>query len=228
MKAAEISLLEFFKQPMQLIVPNTNRHYRWTAKQCRKLWDDIVRVGEDESVTSYFIGTILYVEYGILARAHVPRLILLDGQQRLVTISLLLAVLGKADDSAGQKGAKYKKINDLFLFNNQEKGEFYHKLVPTQYDRDIFYRLIRDEGLPSSSQGKLIKNYHFFENAASECGMDTASLYRGIAKLTIMDISTDRFYENPRLVYESLNSTGLDTAQTKLITNWLGLLRSAS
>jgi uncharacterized protein with ParB-like and HNH nuclease domain len=227
MKAIEVNLLDFFQQPLQMIVPDPHRSYRWTEKECQQLWDDIVRVAENESVTSYFIGTIVYIEYGILRRTVVPRLVLLDGQQRLATISLLLAALGKADNT-GQAGKGHKEINDFFLFNSQEKGEFYCKLVPAQGDRDTFFGLIRGEELTPSDSNKMIKNYRYFENKINECSIDTNLLYKGIAKLTIMDISTDRVYENPQSVCESLDSTGLDETQTSLIRNWLGFLRSAS
>ncbi|MCJ7768989.1 MAG: hypothetical protein MUO92_00725, partial [Dehalococcoidales bacterium] len=150
------------------------------------------------------------------------------GQQRLVTISLLLAVLGKTDNNTGQTGIRHKEINDLFFFNSQERGEYYCKLVLAQGDKDTFFRLIRNEELPLSNSSRLIENYRYFENKINECGIDTNLLYKGIAKVTIMDISTDRAYENPQSVCESLDSTGLDETQTKLIRNWLGFLRSAS
>lgn len=229
MKATEISLLEFFQQPMQMIVAGSDCSYHWTEKQCQRLWDDIVRVAEDESVHSYFIGTIVYIEHGILRRTYIPRLILLDGKQRFITISLLLAALRKTNDkTTGRTNIKYKKINDLVLFNLKEKGEFYYKLIPAQSDQDTFFRLIENKELPLSGSSRLIKNYHYLESKINECGIDTSLIYKGIAKLTIMDISTDRVYENPKLVYERLNSTGLDISQTELIRNWLGLLRSAS
>ena len=228
MKAAEVSLLEFFKQPLQMIIPNPERRYHWEEKQCRRLWNDIVQVAKNELVTSHFIGTIVYVEYGILRRTSVPRLILLDGQQRLITISLLLAALAKADNSAGQASIKHKEINDLFLFNGQERGEFYCKLIPAQGDRDTFFGLINNEELTSSDSSRLMKNYRYFEDKINECGIDTDLVYKGIAKLTIMDVSTDRMYENPQSVYKRLKSTGLDESQTKLIYRWLDFLRSAS
>ncbi len=210
------------------MVPNPQRYYCWTEKQCQQLWDDIVRVAENDTVQGYFIGTIVYIEYGIFIRTSVPKLVLLDGQQRLITISLLLAALGKTDNNTGQAGIRHKEINDLFLFNGQERGEFYYKLIPAQGDKDTFFRLISNEELPLSGSSRLIENYRYFENKINECSIGANLLYKGIAKLTIMDISTDRVYENPQLVYESLNSTGLDVTQTELIRNWLGLLRSAS
>jgi uncharacterized protein with ParB-like and HNH nuclease domain len=228
MKATKVSLLEFFQQPMQIIVHDPQHDYQWTKKQCQKLWDDIVWIAENESVTSHYIGTILYIEYGILKRTPVPRLILIDGQQRLITIALLLAALGKVDNDTGKTDIRHKEINDLFLFNSQEKGEFYCKLLPAQGDRDTFFGLINNECLPLSGSNRLIKNYRYFKNKINKFGIDTDLIYRGIAKLTIIDISTDRVYENPQSVYQGLISTGLDETQTKLIRNWLGLLRSAS
>jgi uncharacterized protein with ParB-like and HNH nuclease domain len=228
MLAIETGLLDFFKQTMQMIVPSPERNYCWTEKECQHLWEDIIRVAEDESVNSYFIGTIIYVEYGILRRTPVPRLILLDGQQRLITIALLLAALAEADNDTGQEDLKREEINDLFLYNRQENGEFRCKLVPAQGDRDIFFSLINNDELSLSGSSRLVENYRYFKNRIKECGIDTDLVYRGIAKLTIMDVSTDRAYENPQSVCESLDSTGLDESQTKLIYKWLGLLRSAS
>jgi uncharacterized protein with ParB-like and HNH nuclease domain len=229
MKAIETSILEFFQQPMQMIVFDPQRNYRWTEKQCQQLWDDIIRVAQNESAPSHFIGTILYVEKGIFERAFVPKLILLDGQQRLVTISLLVAAIGKVNDKTkGQIDIRYRKINDLFLFNSRGKGEVHYKLILARTDKDTFTRLIKNKALPLSGSRRLIKNYQYFENKINECEIGINLLYKGLSKLTVMGISTDRMYENTRLVYESVNSTGLDKTQTGLIRNWLGLLRSAS
>lgn len=228
MKAAEISLLDFFKRPMQMIISNPQRKYHWKEKQCQKLWNDIVRVAENESAPSHFIGTMIYIEHGIFRRTSVPRLILLDGQQRLITISLLLAALLKTDNNTGQTGIKHKEINDLFLFNSQESGEFYCKLVPVQSDRETFLTIINNEDLPATNNSLMAKNYRYFKNRIEECGVDIDLVYKGITRLTIMDVSVDRAYENPQSVCKMLDATGLDESQTKLIYRWLDLLRSAS
>lgn len=115
-----------------------------------------------------------------------------------------------------------------FLFNSQGKGEFYYKLILAQSDKDTFSRIIENESLPLSGSSSLIKNYQYFKDKIDECWNCTDFLCKGIAKLTIMDISTDRVYENPKTIYESINSTGLDKIQAGLIRNWLALLRSKS
>lgn len=226
MEAAELGLLEFFKQTIQIMIPDPTRDYRWTEEECQKLWDDIIRVAGDDSADNHFIGTIIYVEHGILRRTPVPRLILLDGQQRLVTIALLMAALAKADEDAGKTDAGHSEINDLFLFNSQEKGEFRCKLLPAQGDAETFFSLINGEEPPSDAN-KLLKNYYYFKNKIIQDGIDTALLYKGIAKLTLMDVSVDRPYQNPKSVSEKLDFTGLDERQKKLIYRWLGLIHSA-
>ena len=102
MKATETSLLKFLQAPKQFTIPIYQRTYSWTEKQCQQLCDDIVRVAKDESVPSHFIGSIVYIEKGIYQAASVPRLLVIDGQQRLATISLLLSALAtRLDDDAG-------------------------------------------------------------------------------------------------------------------------------
>jgi uncharacterized protein with ParB-like and HNH nuclease domain len=225
-KATEVSILEFLKQPMQMVVFEPQRRYRWTEEQCQQLWNDIVQVAKNEAVPGHSIGTIVYAEF---SRHPVPKLVLIDGQQRLVTVSLIIAALAKTNDKTeGQISLKRKTISDLLLFNSQEKGEYYYKLTIAERDQDTFINLITGKELPSYRARRLIKNYQYFENKINESGLDIGLLYQGIAKLTIMNISTDDRYENPELVYERINSTGLDTIQTALIRNWLGLLRSTS
>jgi uncharacterized protein with ParB-like and HNH nuclease domain len=229
MIATETSLIKFLQEPMQLVITSNQRNYHWTEKRCRQLWDDIIRIAENESIPSHFIGSILYVEKGMFPVASVPRLLLLDGKQRLVTISLLLAALGKTLDGArGETDISRQQINNYFLFNNQERGELHYKLILPPSDKDTFIRLIGDRKLPLSSSRRLVKNYRFFEKSINKYGIAPDLLYQGIAKLTILDISLDRKYENPQFIYESLIATGLDARQTKLIYNWLYWLLSVS
>ncbi len=229
MIATETSLIKFLQEPMQLVVTSNQHTYHWTEKQCRQLWDDIIRVAENESIPSHFIGSIMYIEKGMFPVASVPKLLLLDGQQRLATISLLLAALGKAlDGTRGQTDISRKQINNCFLFNSQERGELHYKLILSPSDRDTFIRLIGDRELPLPISHRLVENYQFFEKSIHEYGIASNLLYQGIAKLTIVDISLDRQYDNPQLIYESLISTGLDARQVDLIHNWLYWLLSVS
>ena len=91
MKATEAKLLTFLQKSPQFIIPIYQRTYSWTEKQCRQLWDDILRAGSNEAVTVHFIGSIVYVEQGLSQVSHQSPLLVIDGQQRLPTVSLYLS-----------------------------------------------------------------------------------------------------------------------------------------
>ena len=96
MKATEAKLLDFLKKSPQFVIPIYQRTYSWTEKECRQLWDDIVRCGSSEKIAVHFVGSIVYVESGLSQVTHQAPLLVIDGQQRLTTVSLLLAALAKA------------------------------------------------------------------------------------------------------------------------------------
>ena len=100
MKATETNCLKFLNGLKQFVIPIYQRTYSWTLKQCQQLWHDIVRAAEDEAVSGHFIGSVVYIERGLYQVTSVPQLLVIDGQQRLTTISLLLAALGKAIEAS--------------------------------------------------------------------------------------------------------------------------------
>jgi len=99
-KAVETNLLKFMQGTKQFIIPIYQRKYSWTMKQCRQLWNDIVRAAEDEKIKGHFVGSIVYIEQGLYQVSSVPQLLVIDGQQRLTTLTLLLLALGKAIEKA--------------------------------------------------------------------------------------------------------------------------------
>jgi len=93
MKAVEANLLTFLKGPKQFIIPIYQRTYNWTQKQCEQLWKDIVRAATDEKISGHFIGSVVYIEKGLYQISSIPQMLVIDGQQRLTTISLLVSAL---------------------------------------------------------------------------------------------------------------------------------------
>src|SRR5438270_2026912 len=96
MKATEAKLLDFLKKSPQFVIPIYQRTYSWTEKECRQLWDDIVRTGADDRISVHFVGSIVYIEQGLSQITHQSPLLVIDGQQRLTTVTLLIAALAKA------------------------------------------------------------------------------------------------------------------------------------
>ena len=222
MKAVETNLLKFMQGTKQFIIPIYQRKYSWTIKQCRQLWNDIVRAAEDEKIKGHFVGSIVYIEQGLYQVSSVPQLLVIDGQQRLTTLTLLLLALGKAIEESGQSlDITKKKIMNYYLVNSEEEGELYHKLILTESDKDTLINLILDKKLPEEYSPRVYENYHFFAESIKNSGIDLNKLYQGISKLIIVDISLDRDHDNPQLIFESLNSTGLDLSQADLIRNFV-------
>src|ERR1051325_164917 len=96
MKATEAKLLDLLKKSPQFVIPIYQRTYSWTERECRQLWNDIVRSGSNEKIPVHFVGSIVYIESGLSQVTHQSPLMVIDGQQRLTTVSLLLAALADA------------------------------------------------------------------------------------------------------------------------------------
>lgn len=222
MKAVETNLLKFLQGTKQFIIPIYQRKYSWTLNQCRQLWNDIVRAAEDETVKGHFVGSIVYIERGLYQISSVPQLLVIDGQQRLTTLTLFLLALGKAIEASGQTCEITKrKIMNYYLVNNDEEGDQYNKLILTKSDKDTLLSLISDKKLPDEYSQRVYENYTYFYELITKSEIDLNKLHQGIAKLIVVDISLDRDHDNPQLIFESLNSTGLDLSQADLIRNFV-------
>ena len=236
MEAKRTGLLQFLQEPKQLILSDNENPYRWTEEQCRQLWDDILRLAQDDSIPEHYFGSIMILEKGLFCTYEIPKLVLINGQKRLVTISLLLAALGKVADKDESRKSEitHKKIYDYYFTNNllnkdEDSEALYYKLVLSSRDNRTYVRLIEgNENLPVASAHPLVKIYRFFEKKIRESGISPDVIYKGIGKLTVVDISTDRYYDNPQFVLENLMATGLTEVQSKLIMKWLACLYSVS
>lgn len=222
MKANETNFLNFLRKPAQFGIPIYQRTYSWKRKQCEQLWDDVVSAATDETVSGHFIGSIVYIEEGLHPHSSIPRLLVIDGQQRLATLILLLSALGRVIKKRGAEiDISQKKISNYYLFNIEEDGDLRYKLLLTQSDKDTMIRLLEEKELPDPVSKQIVENCQFFEEQINKTDIDLMTLYRGIGKLIIVDIALDREHDNPQLIFESLNSTGLELSQADLIRNYV-------
>lgn len=222
MKATETNLLEFLRQPKQFVIPIYQRTYSWTLQQCQQLWNDIIKVAQEPTVSGHFLGSVVYIENGLYQVTSLPKLLVIDGQQRLTTISLLLKALGQAIENNEDKiQITSQKINNYFLLNQEEDQEDRYKLLLTRGDKEIFIRLIEDQELSEQLSSRIKENFDFFVCQINKNNIDLDNLYSSISKIFIVDISLDREKDNPQLIFESLNSTGLELSQADLIRNYI-------
>ncbi len=222
MKATETLLLPFLQGKKQFVIPIYQRTYSWNQKQCRQLWNDIVRAGGDPSIDGHFVGSIVYIQEGLYQGSGIPQLLVIDGQQRLTTLSLLLAALGEAvEGQDGESIFSSEEIKEDYLINKHGKKHQRYKLLLTQSDRETLTSLVEGVEMPNSASARVIENYRFFQEQIRKSELDLNNLYQGVGKLIVVDISLDRNYDNPQLIFESLNSTGLDLSQADLIRNYV-------
>jgi len=222
MKATEARLLEFLRKSPQFVIPIYQRTYSWGEKECAQLWDDIIRTGRNDDIPAHFVGSIVYVEKGLYSVSSQSPLLVIDGQQRLTTVSLLLeAVSRELGDSEPIEGFSAKKIRNYYLLNPLEDGDRRFKLLLSQTDRDSLKSLVEQCEVPKGYSIRIDSNFKYFSKLVSEYKNQMKIICNGLAKLVIVDISLSRDQDNPQLIFESLNSTGRELSQADLIRNFI-------
>ncbi len=222
MKATEAKLLSFLQKSPQFIIPIYQRTYSWTDKQCRQLWDDILRAGSSETIAVHFIGSIVYIEQGLSQVSHQAPLLVIDGQQRLTTVSLLIEALAQAlGDGEPVDGFSAAKLRHYYLSNPLESGDRYFKLLLSQTDDASLKAIIKHTDQPREPSLRVTQNFDLFTNLLAAMKADLAPVCRGLAKLVVVDIALSRDQDNPQLIFESMNSTGKELSQADLIRNFI-------
>lgn len=222
MKATEAKMLEFLKKSPQFVIPIYQRTYSWTERECRQLWEDILRTGRDDAVTAHFVGSIVYVEKGLYHVTSQSPLLVIDGQQRLTTVTLLIEALARVlGEREPIEGFSAKKLRSYYLLNPLEDGERYYKLVLSQTDKTSLMALLQQQPRPREPSLRVESNFALFQDWVNGIRDDLDALCKGLAKLVIVDISLNRDQDNPQLIFESLNSTGRELSQADLIRNFI-------
>lgn len=222
MKATEAKLLAFLKKAPQFVIPIYQRTYSWTEKECRQLWEDILRAGRDDKISVHFIGSIVYVEEGLGQVTHQAPLLVIDGQQRLTTVSILLAALASSlGDQEPVDGFSTRKVRNYYLVNPEEAGERHFKLLLSQTDKSTLTSIIGDTHRPNPHSIRVSENFDLFRQLLSSLGGKFEAVCNGLAKLVVVDVALTRGQDNPQLIFESMNSTGRELSQADLIRNFV-------
>lgn len=222
MKATEASLLQFLKRSPQFAIPIYQRTYSWTEKECAQLWEDILRAGKNDDSNAHFIGSVVYIEQGIYQVSGNSPLLVIDGQQRLTTVTLLLEALARhlgTDEPVD--GFSARKLRNYYLLNPEENGEKAFKLLLTQTDKDTLISLVQQQELPREHSVRIHQNFELFHQKVKDLGAGLEVLCKGLSKLMIVDVALNREHDNPQLIFESMNSTGRELSQADLIRNYV-------
>jgi len=227
MKAEDTRFTALFEGPKQFIVPVFQRDYSWGTKHCFQLWKDISRAGSNENIKAHFIGSIVYVA-AEENTAKINRWLVIDGQQRLTTVAILLAALrnrmpadetdeqGTGDEDALPTRAE---LEDYYLCNRHGKGDRRYKLHLRRADQETLMAVLDGVELPKIASERITENFEFFKEQLADADLDV--VYRGVKKLVAVDVCLTRGQDDPQMIFESLNSTGLDLTQADLIRNFV-------
>ena len=221
MKAQDVPLIQLLDGAKQFVVPIFQRDYSWGTKHCQQLWNDILRVGADPNSKAHFLGSVVYIPAED-SQAAIPRWLVIDGQQRLTTVTLLLIALRDqliAEPSIDEVLVSPEEINDYYLLNRHGKGAHKNKLTLRRADNNELTALLSGGAVESDAAETLRENYEFFRNRLVD--VDAKHVYAGISKLVVVDVSLKRGHDDPQMIFESLNSTGLDLTQADLIRNFV-------
>jgi len=227
MKATEAKLLDFLKKSPQFVIPIYQRTYSWTERECRQLWDDILRAGSDDAISAHFVGSIVYIEKSLYHVSSQSPLLVIDGQQRLATVSLLITALARALEKLGEgkwepvDGFAPRKLRNYYLLNPEEEDERHYKLILSQTDKASLIAVVGGRELPRDVSLRIKENFELFKTWVAGRKGDYTALCKGITKLVVVDVALSRDQDNPQLIFESMNSTGRELTQADLIRNFI-------
>lgn len=223
MKALDSPFTKIINGSTQFVIPVFQRDYTWSAEiQCAQLWRDVMHAAHTTGTHGHFLGSVVYIATDD-SLAGFTRWMLIDGQQRVTTLTLLLVALRdhitETKWVGGENDPTAKKIDAYYLKNVQEEGEREQKLILRRHDQATLRAIVDKKELPKKASDHIIENYTFFREQIAD--VDPADVYRGIERLVIVDVKLDRHTDDPQLIFESLNSTGVDLSQSDLIRNYI-------
>lgn len=222
MKASEKKIKDLFSEAKTFFaIPVYQRDYNWQEKHCKQLFEDILNVGKDIDITSHFIGSIVYIHEGVYGIGE-KEFYVIDGQQRMITITLLhIALYHRLKES---KEEYADEIYELYLVNKFSKRDIKLKLLPPEENLNILNKILEEnwEELEDYQDRNIVKNYKFFKEIISNYSNEEIKyLLAGLDKIIYVDIALEKDKDDPQRIFESLNSTGLDLSQGDLIRNYI-------
>lgn len=220
MDARKGNIYEILNGNKQFLIPVYQRYYSWDLEQCRRLWNDIVDMQKKGKV-GHFVGSIVNIAEQAMPTG-VQKYMIIDGQQRMTTLTLLLLALRDyAIKNPEDQTINARRIDNMLLKNEYEVGDERYKLLLTETDRDILMKLVDEKPIAEDTKSKLLDNYHFFVGKIADRELAPAEIYESIGKLQIVNITLDRTVDDAQAIFESLNSTGKELSESDLIRNYV-------
>lgn len=220
MRASEKPVLNFLScTEANFLIPIYQRNYDWKIKHCEQLYNDLISVVKRNYVT-HFLGSLvsIYSSSGID-----KEYLIIDGQQRLTTITLLLlSIVNYIRNNSCITNVNPEQITEHYLINKFSKTDDKKiRLRPIKNDNVALAKLFENNPEYFIENSNLTRNYKYFYERIENNEISIEELYKAIQRLMIVDIELINGEDNPQLIFESLNSTGLALTQSDLVRNFI-------
>lgn len=226
MDAGKKILLDLFTGSLRFVVPVYQRRYSWGEAQCRQLWADIVTAGRHPERT-HFTGSIVWMQEGGIGPDGVSRCQLIDGQQRLTSVTLLLIALAEyaREHPESLRFSADMLIDRGYLVDKYATGEGRYKLTLSGDDREVLrsmcdHVVAPDRPSHTDTGSRLEANLDLFRSLVAAID-DANVVWNGLQRLEVVSVTLDQGRDEPQLVFESMNSTGLDLETSDLVRNYM-------
>ncbi|GAA8259133.1 DUF262 domain-containing protein [Helicobacter pylori] len=217
MKAIQSTINDFFALTGTIFsIPVYQRNYTWEEENCEKLLQDIISISQNKK--THFMGSITYILHHIDDEKSLRQLqeyVIIDGQQRITTIMLLL----KAIETKIPNEEIKKEIDNLLNLSGQKL-----RLKPIKSDKEAFDLVMQNRSHEIQGVSHIRNNYKFFtkelDNYISK-GYRIEEIYGAFLRLKIVAIGLELGEDDPQVVFESINATGVQLKGLDLIRNYL-------
>lgn len=221
MNGSATKLLQFMANPNALfLIPVYQRRYSWERAQCEQLLEDLLRVHREGS-TSHFFGSVVLKGS---TRGAKTEYVVIDGQQRLTTVSLLLLSLMRLLETSELKAETEpmlaNQLRDFYLLTPYAIGKEAIRLRLGREDAEDYQKLIGIDGGTPRQDSMLTANYQYLTERLRHLSIPPEALFDAITRLEIICITLDET-DNPQLIFESLNSTGLALTEGDKVRNYI-------
>ena len=218
MKGDAQPLIKFFDgSDKRFIIPLYQRNYDWKEENCEQLFNDLLNLHESNRKSHFFGSIVSSIQPGTEERY------IIDGQQRITTVSLLLIAMVNAQKEGLIEAVDSKLVEKIFkryLVDEYQEDERKVKLKPIKKDMEAFDALLYKSREQYIKESNVTRNYDFFYDRVIRSGLTIDELFETIKKLEVINIRLDAD-DDPQLIFESLNSTGLDLSEADKIRNYL-------
>ena len=220
MDATKGNIFSILNGNKQFLIPVYQRFYSWDKEHCERLWKDIVEM-QKKNKNGHFVGSIVNIAEKAMATG-VQKFMIIDGQQRMTTLTLLLIALRDYSiEHPEDKSINTRRIDSMLLKNEYEEGDEKYKLLLTETDRETLINIVDRIPIERETSSKIKKNYQFFMQKIDKMEITPAEIYESIGKLQIVNITLDRELDDAQAIFESLNSTGKELSEADLIRNYV-------